>query len=238
MKRIHRTRWALVAAAWMALASPADAQTTLYELTWSYKWGSGDIIFDGSVPDSNPDPNRGDYFGTIVSYDLQARTDSYDAIHLVGTAGAISVQNPGPSDPNSECGGGDPYRCPGAALTFQLGTATPPYDPAGWQLSLVAPLELGNFFDHLPTDPLQPGPCSGPNTCTEFTSHNFAGGALVPNTPDGRVYIPLLDPSVGVTFKLLASPTTPVPEPATITLLGLGLAALAAAARKRLRVQH
>jgi len=111
-------------------------------LSWSYKWGSGDIIFDGSVPDSNPDPNRGDYFGTIVSYDLQARTDSYDAIHLVGTAGAISVQNPGPSDPNSECGGGDPVRCPGAALTFQLGTAAPPYDPAGWQLSLVAPLEL------------------------------------------------------------------------------------------------
>ncbi|HKX44791.1 MAG TPA: PEP-CTERM sorting domain-containing protein [Burkholderiaceae bacterium] len=235
MERLQRIRWVLPVVAWFALlATPPAAHATLYELVWAYKWGSGDIIFDGSVPDSNPNPDRGDYFGAIVSYDLQIWTDSLDAVHLAGSAGAISVQNPGPppADPDQCASPPDTSRCPGAALTFQLGSAAPPYDPAGWQLSLIAPRSLGNFFDQLPTDPLQPGPCgSGADTCTEFSSYNFAGGVIAPNTPDGRTYIPVFDPTSGLTLKALA--VTAVPEPATVALFAAGLAMLAAALRKR-----
>ena len=212
----------LAAAALAALASPACADPTLYELSWSYKWGTGDIVFNGSLPDSNPDPNRGDYFGSIVSYHLVAWTTDPEPISLVGTSGAMSVQNQGPDVP--------------ALLTFQLGSAAPPFDPAGWRLSLLVPLVLGNFFDHLPTKPMQPGPCSSrPDTCDEASWYSFDDGSIAPNTPDGRTYIPILETG-GSPVALKALVTTvppPVPEPATVVLLALGLAVLAAS-RKRL----
>jgi len=222
MKRIHPSPWALAAVAWFAMASPGEALATFYELSWAYKWGQGDIVFDGSVPDSNPSPDQGDYFGAIVSYDLLAFAEGGDAIPLAGSTGSISVQNQGPGTL--------------AALTFQLGSAAPPYDPAGWFLTFTVPPELGNFFDHLPTELLEPGPCgSGPDTCNEFTSYSLAG-TIGRNTPNGQTFIPITDQGgPAVTFKAIVSPTAPVPEPATAVLLGLGLAVLAAANRKRLR---
>ena len=221
MEHRRRTRLLLLAAALVTLLSPIAANATLYEMKWGYKWGQGDIVFDGAAPDTNPDPNQGDYLGSILSYDLVGRTTSLDYLRLTGTSGSISVVNHGPAIPG--CVSDDGGICPGelAAMTVHLGSAAPPYDPGGWHLSLFVPWELGNFFDSLPAaglcDTLPPGECPA------FSLYGLKG-SLVPNTPNGQVFAPIIsegDPSV--TIMALAAP---VPEPAMIPLLGLGLAML------------
>jgi hypothetical protein len=212
MNRIHCARWALAVAAAVSLASPGYANATLYELSWAYRWGSGDIVFDGSVPDSNPALNLGDHFGSIVSYDVTGWSIPPTPVRLVGDSGAISVQNRGSDIP--DCANSGSF-CPGASLTFQLGAAAPPYDPAGWHLTVLLPWELGNFFDRLPTQPSQ---------------FSFLG-SISPNTPSGQLFFPIIDGEASpVTLKALVNP---VPEPGTVVLLGLGLAALATIRKRR-----
>ena len=221
MEHVCRTRLVLTAATLAALLSPVAANATLYEMKWGYKWGQGDIIFDGSVQDSNPAPNRGEYLGSIQSYTLLGWTNTMDYVRLSGHSGSISVVNHGPAIPGCEEFGGE---CPGelAALTIHLGSATPPYDPAGWHLSLSVPWNLGNFFDSLPAA----GFCNTlpPGECPYYSKYELLGW-LDPNTPNGQVFVPIIFPvDASVTLMALA---VPVPEPGTIPLLGLALAMLA-----------
>lgn len=216
MEHLRCTRLVLLAAASVTLLSPIAANATLYEMKWGYKWGQGDIVFDGSVQDSNPDPDQGDYLGSILSYDLVGRTTSLDYVWLTGTSGSISVVNHGPAIPGcvSDNGG----ICPGelAAMTVHLGTAAPPSDPEGWHLSLSVPWELGNFFDSLPGT-LPPGEID------EFSWYGLTG-SLGPNTPNGQLFVPII--FEGYPSVRLIALADPVPEPATIPLLGLALAML------------
>jgi hypothetical protein len=227
MKQICGTRLALAAVALAALLSPISANATLYEMDWGYKWGQGDIVFDDSVQDSNPDPNRGEYLGSILSYTLLGWIDtSMKFVQLSGSAGSMSVVNHGPAIPGcvTEFGG----ECPGelAALTVHLGSAAPPYDPAGWHLSLSVPWNLGNFFDSLPAA----GFCNtlSPGECREFSRYELTGWL---ETNNGQVSASsIFGGYPSVTLMALA---VPVPEPGTIPLLGLGLAMLALRIGKR-----
>lgn len=206
MTTTRHPRFSLGIVAALSLALPGLAHATLYEMTWNSKWGQGDIVYDAAVADTDPDPAHGDYFGSIVSYDVTGWF-LFNRKQVAGTSGSISVTGRGPDEGCNAC--------PGAALTFQLGSAALPYDPNGWHIAMAVRWGASDFGDDLPTDHWS-------------ATWDDVHATLDPNGLGGQSYN-TIGGFVLVTIEALPAP---VPEPTTPALLGLGLGLLALVRRR------
>ena len=191
---------AAVAGALLAICAAGPAQAALYEMSWAWKWGQGRIVYDPSVPDSNPDPYQGTYIGAISSYDLSF-WEILVPNHIVGNAGSIWV-----SAATLPCAPPWFENCERSVATYQFGTATV-RDPAAWQMSLQIP----DAFDA--GDSLPPAPETGWESLGDWLEKPAEGIRLYAIHPMTRLHFTPVP--------------TPVPEPATGWLVVLGRAGLA-----------
>lgn len=202
MKHFSHRLATTLAGTLLAFASTA-AQAALYELSWSWKWGDGRIVYEGGTPDGNPHPWQGSFVGAIQSYEVGA-WEYFDQTRISGTGGSISVAatSSGTTVPCTFCGP--------SVLTFQFGSQTLP-DPSAWQLSVVVPGSLYGGGDDLPP---------------AFVSDELFGNLFLPSQ---GIQLGTISPNASVVNKLV----TAVPEPETWLLMALGLAGLAARGRLR-----
>lgn len=186
----------------LAMFAAIPAQAALYELSWSWKWGDGRIVYEGATPDGNPHPWQGSFIGAIQSYDVGA-WEYFDQTRVSGTGGSISTAATGSHHdlPCSFCGP--------TILTFQFGAQTLP-DPTAWQLSVVIPGSAYGGGDGLPT---------------AFDGEGLYGNLFLPSQ---GIQLGTISPAFGVVNKLV----TPVPEPETWLLMAAGLLGLAARRRR------
>ncbi len=218
MKPNHCRHLALKSAVSLLLIMPLWAQASLYELSWQGKWGNGKVVYDAAVADSNADPLQGEYFASIVSYDVTG-WEMMSATRFLGTGGSILVQARTPEetlvDPESSCS--QPV-CSGTSLTFQLGSAAPPFDPASWYLLVSIPWAGSRSGDGLLVE--------------DFIGNGderAPGAFLDTNVPTGH--------SLGTMNMISNARITqleaPVPEPAEWAMVSLGLAMLAVWGRRK-----
>lgn len=188
-----------------SLAAPARA--TLMEFGWSYKWGSGSIIYDNAIADSEPTTNSWFFRDSIVSYDLVA-WEMMTPHRYAGTGGSIGATA---FPPTGQCPltGFDP--CWASGLVFYLGQ--PPSDGSPrYQLEVDAPIPLNH---------------DGSIRQFDRTSlENFdalRGSGFVSNDQNGITY-GTMDPSTPVwnlPVQAVAIPTTGTASLALLALLGL-----------------
>ncbi|ARN21079.1 PEP-CTERM sorting domain-containing protein [Piscinibacter gummiphilus] len=197
--KIHAVRSAALAALFCAAANAATAG--LAELRWASRDGEGLIVFDQSVPDSDPTFNEGLFIGTIVSYNVLGWDENMVPARFAGTGGTMFKR----AWPSTTCPA--TFDCPEESYTtlIQLGTATPGA-PSRWQVNFNL-AESGEPDEHLPF----------------FEDGRGWSYGHLSNPSQTRTYSTL-----GLAGYISLSPlATPVPEPGTLALFGLGLAAIA-----------
>src|SRR5262245_20037041 len=65
-------RFAAAAAVLLSLVFfGSTAHADLYRFDFASPLGSGHVIYDNSVPDVDPDPDKGRYLGAILSYEVR-----------------------------------------------------------------------------------------------------------------------------------------------------------------------
>jgi PEP-CTERM motif len=227
------TAAACVAVALVPAASPAEAALITFKFEGlvvgtDYQDGfalfpgasagspfSGFFVFDSTTPDTNPDPNIGNYQQTVgaFAFSLAGKTIAFD------TAGVVGI----PIDPRSTY----PILVEPRRYDIAGGTIV---DVAGETSSITVGVELLAFEDVLTTDAL---PLTPPNLA-DFTitsaAFNFSSLDTTTNVRGGLTSFTLAAGAPG------SERPEQVPEPATIALLGIGLGCVALLRRWRGRI--
>jgi len=197
--KIHAVRSAALAVLLCAAAHAATAG--LAELRWASRDGEGVIVFDQSVPDSDPTFNQGLFVGNIVSYHVLGWDANMVPGWFTGTGGTMFQR----AWPSTTCPATFDCSYDSYTTLIQLGTATPG-EPGLWQVNL-----------HL----AQAGPPD--ETLPVFEDGGGWSHGYLSNPAEERTYSAL-----GLAGYVSVRPlATPVPEPGTLALFGLGLAAVA-----------
>jgi len=194
----------IVGAAFIAtMVIMESAEAAQFNFSFSGRGTTGNIIFDDSILDTNPNPVVGEYLGAIIHFHIhingtpQSETAIPTFEIIQGSSGSVIVGLPG--NGIGSCG---PVDC----LTFLLGSNIfPPIDPSNFDLSFEYP--AGSLLsDALPT--------AVPAT----------GEALLRSTP--RQF------SLGGDALSSISPVS-IPEPEIWSMLGIGAAVLALRKRRK-----
>lgn len=107
----HLGALVLAGATWFA-AAPASA--SVMSFGWGYRWASGQILHDASVPDSDPAANREVYADSILGYYMSGlHEEDFSFPRLSGAGGSIVIDRAAPGS-----GGWD-------IITFLFGAAVP-----------------------------------------------------------------------------------------------------------------
>jgi hypothetical protein len=138
MHQSSRLITVIVLAAITASVTAGFAEGALLQFSFNGRQTTGEIVFNDSIFDSNPDASKGQYLGAIVRFDViingtpQTETGLpvFDAIH--GSSGSIIVGLSGSGI--GSCGLG--VDC----LAFLLGSNVfPPTDPSNFDLTFTYP---------------------------------------------------------------------------------------------------